>query len=195
MTGRASDPTDFETSETPVIGDEVTGTVFAAEDPATHVNRITSDSGRPRITARFAVFLTSNRAVTITFDGTALDPTEAELHRADYSLDEFAPDGKAAPVLRIIEWGTDPGRAIHLCDTTGAVLQTVSPDIHTPGFNYTAYLMWDDFSECSDSDLVMAELQAWPQVVASSSGRSSCDRPAKSAVPGHPDSRQSGCGF
>jgi hypothetical protein len=158
VSGRASDPTNFDPADIPVVGDEPTGTVFLAEDPAQHVNRITGDTARPRITATFAVFLTSNPGVTITFDGAGLDPASAEEHRADYPLDKFAKDEKPGPVLRVIEWINDPGRAIHLCDTTGAVLSTVSPDIHTPGFNYTAYLMWDEFASRSE-ELLLAELQ------------------------------------
>lgn len=159
VAGRSSEPTDFDPAETRVIGEEPIGTVFVAEDPAPHVNRIKSDKARPRITATFALFLTSNPDVTITFDGTPLDPSSAEEHRADYVLEAFARDGSPGPILRIIEWATDPGRAIHLCDKSGAVLDTVSPDIHTPGYNYTAYLLWDEFGTRSD-DLVLAELQA-----------------------------------
>jgi hypothetical protein len=55
VTGRASDPTNFEATDTPVIGDEPTGTTFVAEDPATHVNRVTAESARARITATFAL--------------------------------------------------------------------------------------------------------------------------------------------
>jgi hypothetical protein len=159
VSGRASDPTNFDPAETPVIGDEQPGTVVIAEDPAQHVNRITGDTARPRMTATFALFLTSNPGVTITFDGTPLDPASAEAHRADYELDKFARDGKPGPTLRIIEWFTDPGRAIHLCDMSGAVLSTVSPDIHTPGFNYTAYLLWDEFGSRNE-ELLLAELQS-----------------------------------
>lgn len=159
VVGRASDPTNFDPSETPVVGDEPTGTVFLAEDPAKHVMRVTADSARPRITATFALFLTSNPDVTIRFDSADIDPESAEQHRADYDLEEFAKDGRATPKLRIIEWGTDPGRAIHLCDTTGSVLETVSPDIHTPGFHYTAYVLWDEFGKRAD-ELPLAELQA-----------------------------------
>ena len=101
--------------------------------PPQYVNRITGDTARPRITATFALFLTSNPGVTITFDGAALDPVSAEKHRADYQLDKFAKDDKPGPTVRIIEWVNDPGRAIHLCDMSGAVLSTVAPEIHTPG--------------------------------------------------------------
>jgi hypothetical protein len=158
VSGRASDPTNFDPADVPVVGDEPTGTVFLAEDAAQYVNRITGDTARPRITATFAVFLTSNPGVTITFDGAALDPASAEQHRADYELGKFATDEKPGPALRVIEWINDPGRAIHLCDTTGAVLSTVTPDIHTPGFTYTAYLMWDEFASRSE-ELLLAELQ------------------------------------
>ena len=159
VSGRASDPTNFDPAETPVIGDELSETIFIAEDPAQYVNRITGDTARPRITATFALFLTSNPGVTITFDGAALDPESAEAHRADYELEKFGKDGKAGPTLRIIEWVSDPGRAIHLCDISGAVLSTVSPEIHTPGFNYTAYLLWDELGSRSE-ELLLAELQS-----------------------------------
>ena len=88
-----------------------------------------------------------------------LDPVSAEHHRADYPLPRFAADSAEPPLLRIIEWATDPGRAIHLCDLSGSVLQTVSPDIHTPGFHYTAYVLWDEFGKHVD-ELLLAELQA-----------------------------------
>jgi hypothetical protein len=38
VSGRASDPTNFDLSETPAVGDERPGTVFADEDPAQYVN-------------------------------------------------------------------------------------------------------------------------------------------------------------
>jgi hypothetical protein len=159
VSGRASDPTNFDPAQMPVVGDEPTGTVFLAEDPAQYANRVTADTARPRLTATFALFLTSNPDVRIRFDNADLDPVSAEDHRADYPLPQFAAGSAAPPVLRIIEWATDPGRAIHLCDLSGSVLQTVSPDIHTPGFNYTAYVLWDEFGRRAD-DLVLAELQA-----------------------------------
>jgi hypothetical protein len=159
VSGRASDPTNFDPSETPVIGEEPTGTVFLAEDPAKHVNRITADGARPRITATFALFLTSNPDVTIRFDSADIDPVAAERHRADYPLVNLTKAAQDPPVLRIIEWATDPGRAIHLCDLSGSVLETISPDIHTPGFNYTAYVLWEEFSTRTD-DLRLADLQA-----------------------------------
>src|SRR5262245_37276275 len=127
VSGRASDPTNFDPAESAVADGATHGTVFVAEDAAKHVNRITADSARPRITATFAVFLTSSPDVTIRFDGADLDPMSAERHRADYLIADPAKPSQDPPTLRIIEWSTDPGRAIHLCDLTGSVLETVSP--------------------------------------------------------------------
>lgn len=157
--GRQSDPTNFDPSELPVLDEDKTGTAFVAEDPAPHVNRITQESARHRITATFALFLTSNPDVTIVFDGRPLDPESVEELRQDYTLHEFGTDQVDPPILRIIEWANDPGRAVHLCDLTGAVLDTVPPDIHTPGFNYTAYLLWNEFGRRSDQ-LLLAEMHA-----------------------------------
>src|ERR1022692_336784 len=60
VSGRASDPTNFDPAEAPAVGGELTGTVFLAEDPAQYVNRVTADTARPRLTATFALFLTAN---------------------------------------------------------------------------------------------------------------------------------------
>ena len=133
------------------------------KDGGQHVNRITTDSARPRITATFALFLTSHPDVTIRFDGKDLDPVSAERHRADYPLAAFAMDDRDPPLLRIIEWSTDPGRAIHLCDRTGSVLETISPDIHTPGFSYTAYVLWEEFGKRTD-ELLLAQPRSTGQV-------------------------------
>ena len=152
VSGHASDPTNFDTVDLPAVTGDEPGTVFIAEDPARYVNRITTDSARPKITAAFALFLTSNPNVTIKFDGLELDPRLAERHRQDYPIEGFSQDGIEPPLLRIIEWVDDHGRAIHLCDTSGSVLETVPPDIHTPGFHYTAYVLWDEFTKHNDQD-------------------------------------------
>ena len=47
VSGRAWDPTNFDTTETPVVDDDAIGTVFLAEDPAKHVGRITAESASP----------------------------------------------------------------------------------------------------------------------------------------------------
>jgi hypothetical protein len=98
VSGRASDPTNFDPTEMPVADDESSGTVFVADDAAKYVNRITADSARPRITATFALFLTSNPDVKIRFDGADLDPVSAERHRADYPLTDFAKDDQDSPL-------------------------------------------------------------------------------------------------
>lgn len=159
VSGQSSDPTNFEIEQTAVTSDEPTGTTFVAKQPARHVNRLTADTARSRLTATFALFLTTHPAVTIIFDGHALDPVTAQRHSADYTLNEFSREGLDSPNLRIIEWASDPGRAIHLCDADGGVLGTVPPEIHTPGFHYTAYVMWPGFNAYGH-ELLLAELKA-----------------------------------
>ncbi len=51
---------------------------------------------------------------------------------------------------------TCEAQAIHLCDTNGAVLSTIAPDIQTPGFDYTSYLLWNEFANRSQEKLQLA---------------------------------------
>lgn len=157
VVGNSNDPTNFEGEHLKLIEGDGVGTLFTATNPPEFINRLLGDTARPRVTSTFAVFLTENPRVTITFDGKKLDPTTAERSREEVQLPAFISNGQT-PRLRIIEWSNDPGRAIHLCDTSGSVLSTISPDIHTPGFNYTAYLLWDEFGKRSEEAL-LAELE------------------------------------
>ena len=158
ISGNANDPTNFEHSAQPTVRGDEPGTLFEALDPPKYINRLCSDSAQPQLTATFSVFLTENPHVTITFNGIKLDPKAAERHRVEKILAEFKDGEGRVPILRIIEWYAPAERAIHLCDTNGTIRTTLQPDIQTPGLDYTAFVLWDHFSDLSDEDIAAGEL-------------------------------------
>lgn len=93
----------------------------------------------------FALYLRQYPEILITYEGTRVDPSEAEENVTDKDLGEFKRSGgNTRASLTIIEWKAAPSkRALFLCDGAGFSLYDVLPGIHAPGFNFTAYLKCD----------------------------------------------------
>ncbi|QXJ23987.1 ATP-binding protein [Actinomadura graeca] len=160
ISGTIDSPADFTVSEPETVDDGVpTGTKVEASAPAGFAGRLTESGTRDQLTSVFAPFLTAAPDVTITYMGQALDPSTVWVHTAEYQV--ACPNGKVegppGPVLRIIEWPQDVGRALALCDSHGVVLAELPAGIQAPGYHFTAYLMWDGFSDRRDT-LEIAEM-------------------------------------
>lgn len=155
ITGDASTPADFQI-DGPDVTNEPAGTVVDTRLPAEHVDRLSSDMARPKITAEFALFLTLHPEVSVIYRGEALDPAHAQIYSADYLLGTVDGVTGEPPTLRVIEWPNDPGRLLALCDHDGVMLGSVPPAIQAPGHHFTAYVMWDGFKDQMEQ-LALAE--------------------------------------
>lgn len=158
ITSRIASPTDYEI-EGPESTTEATGTVFEARLPSEKTDRLNADRTESLLTAEFAPFLASHPEVQIILRGTALDPANAQLRSEDFALNLDEGVEGTVPVLRVIEWSTNPGRELSLCDSQGVVLATVRPDIHAPGHHFTAYVLWDGFRDHYEH-LALAEFES-----------------------------------
>ncbi|WP_204012401.1 ATP-binding protein [Sphaerimonospora thailandensis] len=156
ISGAVDRPTDFDISE-PESVHLSRGTRVEASVPGDFVSRLTQEDTAQQLASTFAPFLAANLDVRIVYQGTLLDPATVWTDMAEYPLPWPDSDGYAAPLLRVIEWPKDVGRVLALCDTNGVVLDDPSPGIQAPGYQFTAYLLWDGFVERRD-DLSLAEL-------------------------------------
>ena len=118
-----------------------------------------ADTAPQEICNYLAVYLTEYPSITIDYNGTIIDPAPARLRYADLTLDEVQlSDGKTTTAkLTVVEWKEPQDRALHLCDATGISLHQVSPGIHAPGFNFTAYLKSDHIRELDKHGLLILE--------------------------------------
>ncbi len=66
-----------------------------------------------------------------------------------------------AVALTVIEWNRKIERGLYLCNEGGAALEEIDAGIQAPGFNFTAYVKWDGFSEQA-SELPTSEMQSGP---------------------------------
>ncbi|MWA05760.1 ATP-binding protein [Actinomadura sp. LD22] len=160
ISGSIDSPADFTVSDAEPVGNDVpVGTRMEASVPADFVGRLTESGTRDQLTSVFAPFLAANPDVTITYMGEILDPSTVWAHTAEYQVaapatgERLTPD----PVLRVIEWPHDVGRVLALCDLRGVVLAERPAAIQAPGYHFTAYLLWDGFSDRRDT-LKLAEM-------------------------------------
>ena len=96
----------------------------------------------------FALYLRQYPEISITFDGTRIDPSTAVDHSASYDLPDISAEGATFPAsVEVVEWAMPTERRLFFCDGAGFPLDSTSPGIQAPGFSFTAYLKSDYFAK------------------------------------------------
>jgi hypothetical protein len=140
----------------PEVTDEPTGTLVIVPDLGTNPPvGLGGDGPIDRLTATFALPL-QNYNAHITYDRSEIDPSKAQMHRADYDLPAEGDDA----LLTIVEWNRRIDRGLYLCDSKGTPLVEQPPGIQAPNFEFTAYLQWTGFEGTDEADLLMANLDS-----------------------------------
>lgn len=155
------DSSEFAVSDPETLATGTLGTEVAITRPRQHAGRLLGDTAVPWLVTRFAVYLVKYPGITITYDGTVLDPASITARDTEIELDAELGGTQGAPVLRIMEW-TPEAKAISpslvLCDENGVALHEVTSNIeHPPELRYTAYLTWPGFVEHA-AELELADM-------------------------------------
>ncbi|MFG1645731.1 ATP-binding protein [Amycolatopsis sp. NPDC049252] len=164
--GSRTRPDEFLVSE-PQSADGPRGTAVTLslrQIPRT-VHLVDSDL-QPPLTAQLAGFLLALPDVTVTFRGHDLDPKAHILDQVDLPVPApaAATHGKAAPILRFVEWDEDmAARKLFLCDKHGAVVTEFKPTLPRPvPVHWSAYLLWEGFRDqelMTPADLVFPDVR------------------------------------
>lgn len=138
---------------------EETGTLVEIENIDDGVAALQSASAFQTITEQFALYLRQYPNVRVLYDGEILDPALAEERVEEISLDEVElDDGTVMDCkLTIIEWKNSTERYLYLCDAEGFSLAEVRPNIHAPGFDFTAYLKSDYLRHLDNQNSLVEE--------------------------------------
>jgi hypothetical protein len=89
----------------------------------------------------FALYMTEYPDVSISVDGSKIDPAAAISHKQTYELPTIeSHDGIFLASLEVIEWKRQTDRMLYLCDEGGLPLHRIPPTIQAPGFEFSAYL-------------------------------------------------------
>jgi hypothetical protein len=156
------DSSEFVVGDPDELATGQTGTEVRISRPREHANRLLGDSAVPWLVSRFAVYLLKYPELTITYDGTALDPATIIERETEVALDVGLGGDHGAPLLRILEWKAEATKAITpsllLCDENGVALHEETDRIESPpDFPYTGYLTWPGFTDYAH-DLLLADL-------------------------------------
>lgn len=132
---RATSRKDFEVSD-PIETTDATGTRFVGEGKES-LDPLARDAASERIGTTLAPYLISHPAVTVTYDGRPIRPSDNVSRDTQLPVEwEFNGDTHRAE-LRVIEWIKSTERAIHLCDADGVVVDTLD-SAPGPDFTYSA---------------------------------------------------------
>lgn len=155
------DSSEFAVSDPEELATGDPGTEVRITRPREHANRLLGESAVPWLLTQFAVYLVKYPGLTITYEGTTLDPATIVARDTEIELDADLGGTHGAPVLRIMEW-TAEARTITpslvLCDENGVALHEITSQIDSPPeLRYTAYVTWPGFAEHAQ-DLILSDL-------------------------------------
>lgn len=158
ITGRRSSLATFEVGDVKKVAG-LPGTEVVVTDPPKDLPSLHGASIVETLSEQFALYLRQYPDVTISFDGSRVDPAAVELRVNDYGLGPIEIDQgrQVRAVLTVIEWRTPSKRALFLCDAAGFTLHEMAPGIQAPGFSFTAYVKSDYMRELEAESAFMLE--------------------------------------
>lgn len=121
------------------------------------------DSSKPvdRLTSTYALTI-EKYGIDMRWENKRIDPAEIQSSRWTESLSVEGLGDEHEPIdLVVIEWKIPEGRKLLLCDSKGLPIHETNVGIHAPGFNFTAYVRWDGFTEHA-ANLLLGDLAPEP---------------------------------
>jgi hypothetical protein len=158
ITGRRASLATFEVGDARKTNG-APGTEVAISDLTKDHPSLRTTDAVETLSEQFALYLRQYPGITISYDGTRVDPAVVESSVADYDLPPVRlGDGREiGAVLTVIEWRAPSKRALFLCDAAGFTLHEMQPGIQAPGFSFTAYLKAEYMRELEAEGAFMLE--------------------------------------
>lgn len=160
IVGHVAAVDDFDATD-PLDGEAglETGTEVVIDNVAHDFRSFRDGSAHLELAKIFAAYLTEYPDLTLEFDGSRVNPQDAQLGRHEYLLGDIQlPSGGKVPVsVAVVEWKMQTDRVLHLCDAKGVALHElpVGQQVRAPGFNFTVYVKSDLFRELDKSNLLI----------------------------------------
>ncbi|MDQ1257993.1 MAG: hypothetical protein QG656_2601 [Candidatus Hydrogenedentes bacterium] len=142
IVGRAVKPGEFEVTDPAPAGDAEPGMRVEIADLAPNIELLRGEKALQDVTDLFALYLRQYPDVRIVYDGTPLDPANAEDVCTEYDLGELVTEDGARiqAAMTVVEWHLPGKRGILLCNEHGFALHAADRRPYFRSFSYTAYL-------------------------------------------------------
>ncbi len=98
------DSSEFAVSDPEQLATGEPGTEVRITRPREHANRLLGEGAVPWLVTQFAVYLVKYPGLTITYEGTTLDPATIVARDTEIELDADLGGAHGGPKLRIMEW-------------------------------------------------------------------------------------------
>jgi hypothetical protein len=118
------------------------GTEVVVEGISKPLPKLLIDEAFHELVANFAIYLDQYPMASIEYDGRLLAPDLLRKSLREYESEDLKlSTGDTIRISLVIsEWKIELDRAIYLCDADGFAIEKVAPNVHTPGYNFTAYV-------------------------------------------------------
>lgn len=142
ITGNRSSRDRFRWEATPSTSDSTGTVVTAHNDVQRSLSALEADDVLPQLRSHFAPLLLNDQSLTITYDGSALDPSQEVVNDTTSPL-PFGENGENEAVLRIIEWRSGKHRAVSFGPDADHFPYETSGTPFENQFTYSAYVTWN----------------------------------------------------
>lgn len=139
ITGSRSSRDRFLWEATPSAATSTGTVVTAHNDEQRSLSALETDDVLPTLRSHFAPLLLNDQSLTITYDGSKLDPSQEVVNDTTSPL----PFRDTEAILRIIEWRTGKHRAVYFGPDADHFLYETSGTPFENQFTYSAYVTWD----------------------------------------------------
>lgn len=142
ITGSRNNRDRFRWDATPSTAASTGTVVTAHNDEQRSLSALEADDVLPTLRSHFAPLLLNDQSLTITYDGSALDPSQEVVNDTTSPL-PFGENGENEAVLRIIEWRSGKHRAVSFGPDADHFPFETSGTAFENQFTYSAYVTWD----------------------------------------------------
>lgn len=142
ITGNRSSRDRFRWEATPSTAASTGTVVTAHNDEQRSLSALEADDVLPQLRSHFAPLLLNDQSLTITYDGSVLDPSQEVVNDTTSPL-PFGEGGAHEAVLRIIEWRSGKHRAVSFGPDADHFPYETSGTPFENQFTYSAYVTWN----------------------------------------------------
>ena len=158
ITGSRSNRDRFRWDTTPSAATSTSTVVTVHNDEQRSLSALEADDALPTLRSHFAPLLLNDQSLTITYEGSALDPSQEVVN--DTTLPLLFGDNEA--ILRIIEWRTGKHRAVSFGPDADHFPYETSGTPFENQFTYSAYVTWDKLGADELSALGLGDMAPNP---------------------------------
>lgn len=158
ITGSRSNRDRFFWDATSSAATSTSTVVTVHNDEQRPLSALEADDVLPTLRSHFAPLLLNDQSLTITYDGSALDPSQEVVN--DTTLPLLFGDNEA--ILRIIEWRTGKHRAVSFGPDVDHFPYETSGTPFENQFAYSAYVTWDKLGADELSALGLGDMAPNP---------------------------------